>query len=1040
MPLLQRLLPNSLVGRVFTLYLASLVLFVGVGLGLFYRYQFTQQIEDELLAGEMMMNVAAQTVGDSAVIGDYDTITRTLERAIARSNFAQAQFIDTTGGVITASNTVRNALVPPDWLRAQVREQLYDINHNIVVGGKDYGVLRLKFADEAIAGKLWQVALFAMALSLAALVLGVVGIRIPLKRWLGNFDRVRARETEILSGTLNINALIDSDAPEEIRHTFDILHRAAERLLAQREEASVTLNAITDGVLTTDASYRLVYCNPAAEQMLGVHGQNIIGQDAKSLLPMAFADEDNPADWKVRKLEVLKPDGGRAILDTTLSTIYSASHEVAGHVLAFRDVTQQHQLDQQLRNELQMRQRALESLRGVLDTFQTPADAASGPLVADDLDALSVRVVNLINERELSRRALDNQKFALDQHAIVSMTDLQGNITYANERFCDISGYSRAELLGTNHRIVHSGTHPPEVFAELWESISHGRVWHGEICNRKKNGSLYWVDATMVPLLGVDGLPEQYIAIRTDITVRKTFEAQLAEQLRFVEVLLEATPTAIYLKDVQGHYLRFNKAFADLFGIERGAWIGKTVFDLVPGEAAQMIHAKDLELFRTGTVQTYEAGFTNLTTGEVREGLYWKAPLTDAQGKSTALVGTVLDITEKNRFEQALRDAKRNAEAANQAKSDFLANMSHEIRTPMNGVIGMTDLALGTELNAIQREYLSIVKSSAQSLMVILNDILDFSKIEAGKLNIEAVEFPLDEWIAETLKTLVARADKKGLVLHRHLAPDLPGRVLGDPVRIRQVLTNLCDNAIKFTAQGGVYVDVRCTAGDGGYSELQFSVRDTGIGIPADKQQGIFEAFTQADASTTRQFGGTGLGLTICARLVELMDGRIWVESVPGHGSTFHFTVGVQSVSAPAPAVVATVAEPTGAQGPSLQVLLVEDHPINQMLATTLLKKWGHAVVLAKNGQEGVNLFPGQAWDLVLMDMQMPVMGGLEATRLIRASERPGQRTPIVAMTANAMESDRQACLEAGMDDHLAKPFNARDLLAVMARYTTRQS
>lgn len=358
----------------------------------------------------------------------------------------------------------------------------------------------------------------------------------------------------------------------------------------------------------------------------------------------------------------------------------------------------------------------------------------------------------------------------------------------------------------------------------------------------------------------------------------------------------------------------------------------------------------------------------------------------------------------------------------------------------MNGVIGMTDLALGTSLNAIQREYLSIVKSSAQSLMVILNDILDFSKIEAGKLNIEAVEFPLDEWIAETLKTLVARADKKGLVLHRHLAPDLPGRVLGDPVRIRQVLTNLCDNAIKFTAQGGVYVDVRCTAGDGGYSELQFSVRDTGIGIPADKQQGIFEAFTQADASTTRQFGGTGLGLTICARLVELMDGRIWVESVPGHGSTFHFTVGVQSVSAPAPAVVATVAEPTGAQGPSLQVLLVEDHPINQMLATTLLKKWGHAVVLAKNGQEGVNLFPGQAWDLVLMDMQMPVMGGLEATRLIRASERPGQRTPIVAMTANAMESDRQACLEAGMDDHLAKPFNARDLLAVMARYTTRQS
>jgi len=920
-----------------------------------------------------------------------------------------------------------------------VQSHLLDVNRAIVVGGKVHGSVRLSFADEAIASGLWRVTLYSMLIALVALILDVILIRTLLQRWLGNFDRVRAREAEILSGAVDISELLDADVPQEIRHTFDIISRAAGRLSAQREEAAVTLNAITDGVLTTDAAYRLVYCNPAAEHMFGIRSHEMVGRDVQALFPCAFLNQEAPLDWRVRRLEVTAPNGGRMILDTTLSTINSASNVVTGHILACRDVSQQHALDQQLRGELQARQRALESMRRVLSNFASETESATTPMDANDLDALTQRLVALMAERELGQRALRNQKFALDQHAIVSMTDLQGTITYANGKFCEISGYSHRELLGVNHRIVNSGEHAPAVFTAMWQTIAQGHVWHGEICNRNKTGGLYWVDATIVPLLDAAGLPEQYIAIRTDITARKTFEAQLAEQLRFVEVLLEATPTAIYLKDMQGRYVRFNKAFEDLFGIARSEWIGRTVFDLVPQEAVVM-NASDERVYTTGEVQTYEGRFFNLRTGEHRDGLYWKAPLTDGHGRRTGLVGTILDITEKNRFEQALRDAKRFAEAANEAKGNFLANMSHEIRTPMNGVIGMTDLALETELTAQQREYLGIVKNSAQSLMVILNDILDFSKIEAGKMHIETVEFAPATLITDTLKSLQARAQRKGLVLECTLQPELSATVQGDPVRIRQVLTNLCDNAIKFTALGGVYVAVALESLPDGTFALHCSVRDTGIGIALDKQQGVFEAFNQADASTTRKFGGTGLGLTICARLVELMAGRIWLESVPGQGTTFHFTVRVETavapVATPFPAAPVSGTGTAALERTGLNVLLVEDHPINQLLAKTLLLKWGHHVALAINGQEAVDLFPTRNWDLVLMDMQMPVMGGLEASQRIRALESPGHCTPIIAMTANALESDRQACMDAGMNDHLAKPFHAATLQAMLARHT----
>ena len=390
-----------------------------------------------------------------------------------------------------------------------------------------------------------------------------------------------------------------------------------------------------------------------------------------------------------------------------------------------------------------------------------------------------------------------------------------------------------------------------------------------------------------------------------------------------------------------------------------------------------------------------------------------------------------------------LTNAKVQAENANRAKSEFLANMSHEIRTPMNGVMGMIDLALDQATDSEQRNYLMTAQSSAQSLLVILNEILDFSKIESGQIDIEQVPFDIGLLMTESMAAISGRAKLKGLDVQIRLPDSLPPSLLGDPLRIRQVLTNLCDNAIKFTQQGGLTLQLESMEPTTSPILAHFSVADTGIGIAPAKQELIFEAFSQADTSTTRKFGGTGLGLTICSRLVELMGGRIWVESVMGQGSTFHFTVrlnpapparrGLERV--PEAKVAHATAGGGGALQRSLQILLVEDHPVNQKLAITLLGRWGHRVVLAEDGQQAVDLFATEPWDIVLMDLQMPIMGGLEATPLLRAQEAQGQRVPIIALTANVMETDREACRQAGMDDFLAKPFNPKSLQDLLHRH-----
>ncbi|OFY51611.1 MAG: hypothetical protein A2X22_14505 [Bacteroidetes bacterium GWF2_49_14] len=496
---------------------------------------------------------------------------------------------------------------------------------------------------------------------------------------------------------------------------------------------------------------------------------------------------------------------------------------------------------------------------------------------------------------------------------------------------------------------------------------------------------------------------------------------------------MQSIPDAVFYKSADSRFLGCNKAFEVYTNLSEKKIIGKRDDEVFPPSLVASLNKAEKLLILEKTMQQMEL-WLDLADGRKVLMDFRLNPILDNENEVSGLIGIARDITERHFDKAALQEAKDASDAANMAKSMFLANMSHEIRTPMNGIIGMTDILMQTDLSLEQKEFLQIIKLSGDNLLSIINDILDFSKIEAGRIVLEKIDFSLPIKFEETIKLLNFQAIKKGLYLKSNINPDVPDNVSGDPLRTKQVLINLVNNALKFTETGGVTCNVDIIEKTADSVKLLFKVIDTGHGISPEGMNKLFKAFSQTEASTARKFGGTGLGLTISKRLVELMNGEIGVSSEEGKGSTFWFTaIYGTSTGEKAEETQGVAVKDTPTR--SLLVLLAEDNPINQRVAMYNLAKLGHVVEIAENGQVAYEMSLKKRYDIVLMDIQMPIKSGVEAMQDIRKYESENQEKspiPIIAMTANAVKGDMENFISEGMNGYISKPFKLVDLETVL--------
>jgi two-component system, sensor histidine kinase and response regulator len=791
--------------------------------------------------------------------------------------------------------------------------------------------------------------------------------------------------------------------------------------------------------------------------------------------------------------------------------------------------------------------------------------------------ALARRVtVSLRESEERLQAILDNTT------AVVYMKDVNGRYLLANRRFEQLFQKSQPDILGKTDDELFPSQAASTYQENDRQVLASGKPLEVEEPVVQSDG-LHTYISNKFALLDQAGKPYAVGGVSTDITAQKNAEQAFRDSEARYLSLVESLPLRTWSKDCEGKFTFANQQLCRDFGKTLAELMGRIDYDFAPFELADKYQRDDRRVRETRQVFEDIEEF-QLSDGRKQYIQVLKAPLFNSKGEVIGTQGMSWDVSARVMAEKATQQAKEAAEAANRAKSVFVANMSHEIRTPMNGIIGMSELLLDTPLTPDQRECVMMVNESADSLLSLINDVLDLSKVEAGKLDLESIPFELGEVLGDALKLLALRADKKGLELAWRMQPGVPRVVVGDPARLRQVIINLVGNAIKFTDRGEVVLRVQfadlneqANVDHALATKLQFSIIDTGIGIPADKQQLVFEAFEQADSSTTRRYGGTGLGLTISTKIVEMMGGRIWLESEPGRGTVFHFTADfalpgeteqhAQSLDEPwrelhdlrvlvvddnathrsilsevlqswavaaeaiadaatalgalrqaagrgmayqlvladaqmpghdgfwlaeqisrdpslgvtaimmlsashrpddsvrcrelgIPAYLAKPIKPSelldaimAALGPmidadetvdansleslaaprALHILLAEDSPVNQRVAMSLLEKWGHRVSVAANGRQAIAKFTKQKFDLILMDVQMPEMDGLEATRAIREYEKQSSsHIAIVALTAHAMKGDRERCLAAGMDAYVTKPIRSKELERVI--------